>query len=117
MTQAIDPIKLKAAAEHLEWVLQQYPDSEDVQGLLHALTPLIEDAKAGKVATRVESMMRVPGAYNFSDGLYVPYRTPDVGKAYALFVTELEGGVTEQEKQLLDLVDALKDAIRSERSS
>jgi hypothetical protein len=26
MTQAIDPIKVKAAAEHLEWILNQYPD-------------------------------------------------------------------------------------------
>ena len=41
MTQIIDPIKLKAAAEHLEWVLQQYPDSEDVQSLLQALQPLM----------------------------------------------------------------------------
>ena len=31
MTQTIDPIKLKAAAEHLEWVLKQYPYSGDVQ--------------------------------------------------------------------------------------
>jgi hypothetical protein len=32
MTQQIDPVKLKAAAEHLEWVCQQYPDNDDVQG-------------------------------------------------------------------------------------
>ena len=31
MTQTIEPVKLKVAAEHLEWVLKQYPDSEDVQ--------------------------------------------------------------------------------------
>jgi hypothetical protein len=30
MTQAIDPVKLKAAAEHLEWVLRQYPNKPAV---------------------------------------------------------------------------------------
>ena len=92
MNQAIDPIKLKAAAEHLEWVLQQYPESKDVKDLLSALAPLIEDAKTGRLTQPVESMMKVPGAYNFSDGLYVPFRSPDVGEAYARFVTEMEGG-------------------------
>lgn len=31
MAQAIDPIRLKSAAEHLEWVLKQHPDAENVQ--------------------------------------------------------------------------------------
>lgn len=63
MTQAIDPIKLKAAAEHLEWVLRQYPDSEDVQSLLRSLTPLIEDAKAGRVLEPLDGI-KIPGAWN-----------------------------------------------------
>ena len=67
MTQAIDPVKLKAAAEHLEWVLKQYPDSEDVRSLLHSFTPMIEDAKAGRVLEPVDSM-KIPGAWNFGDG-------------------------------------------------
>lgn len=100
MTQAVDPVKLKAAAEHLEWVLQQYPDSDDVQSLLRSLTPLIEDAKAGRVVAPVDGM-KVPGAWNFSDGRYVPYQHPSVDGAYSDFVTELEGGWTEEEKQLI----------------
>lgn len=47
MTQAINPAKLTIAVEHMEWVLQRYSDSEEVQGLLAGLTPLIEDAKEG----------------------------------------------------------------------
>lgn len=117
MNQAIDPIKLKAAAEHLEWVLQQYPESKDVKDLLSALTPLIEDAKTGRLTQPVESMMKVPGAYNFSDGLYVPFRSPDVGEAYAKFVTEMEGGITEEEEKLLREADALKESIRKEGKS
>ena len=42
MAQTINPVKLKAAAEHLEWVLQQYPESEEVQSLLRSLAPLME---------------------------------------------------------------------------
>ncbi|CAM5262890.1 hypothetical protein [Rhodanobacter lindaniclasticus] len=67
MTQTIDPIKLKAAAEHLEWVLKQYPDSEDVQGLLHSLAPLLESAKADGVREAVDSM-KIPGARTSATG-------------------------------------------------
>src|SRR3546814_3929079 len=91
MTQAIDPIKLKAAAEHLEWVLKQYPDSEDVQGLLHALLPMLEEAKAMMVKEPVERRS-IPGGYNFGEGLYAPYGDPNVEEAYVGFSTEMRGG-------------------------
>lgn len=107
MTQRIDPVKLKAAAEHLEWVLKQYPDSEDVRGLLHSLGPLLEEAKAGRVGEPVDSV-KVPGAWNFSDGRYVPYKDPGVDSAYVAFVVEMEGGLSEQEKQLNARMDALR---------
>lgn len=77
MSQAIDPLRLKAAAEHLEWVLHQYPDSEEVQGLLRALTPLIEDAKAGRIEAPIDSG-KVAGAYQNADGVYTQYRDPSV---------------------------------------
>jgi hypothetical protein len=107
MTQAINLVKLKAAAEHLEWVLTQYPDSEDVQSLRRALTPLIEDAKAGRVLTPVDRM-KVTGAWNFSDGRYIPYENPSVDSAYVAFGIEMEGGLSEEEKQF----NARKDAMR-----
>lgn len=101
--QKIDPQKLKAAAEHLEWVLMQYPDSEDVQAMLRGLLPLIEDAKAGRIKQPVE---HIPFAYNFADGLYVPYRDPSVDGAYARFASEMRGGETEQERLLLARIQA-----------
>jgi len=110
MTQTIDPVKLKAAAEHLEWVLKQYPDSEDVQSLLRALTPLIEDAKTGRVSEPVDGM-KIPGAWNFGDGRYTPYKNPSIGGAYADFVTEIEGGMTEQDKRRLARMDAMRQAM------
>lgn len=116
-TRAIDPVKLKAAAEHLEWVLLQYPESEDVQSLLRALMPLIEDAKVDRVQAPVDSMMDIPGAYNFSDGRYVPYRTPDVGEAYAIFMAEMEGGLSEEEEGLLADVDDIRNPIKLEAKS
>lgn len=108
MTQTIDPVKLKAAAEHLEWVLQQYPDEPIVRGLLESLSPLIEDAKAGRVRAPLDGM-RVPGAYNHGDGRYVPYKNPDVGGAYAAFVTEMEGGLTETGKELRAHIEAMRN--------
>ena len=109
MTQRIDPVKLKAAAEHLEWVLKQYPDSEDVRGLLHSLGPLLEEAKAGRVGEPVDSV-KIPGAWNFSDGRYVPYKDPGVDSAYVAFVVEMEGGLNEQEEQLNVHMDATRRA-------
>lgn len=93
MTQTIDPIKLKAAAEHLEWVLEQYPDEPVVHGLLESLSPLIEDAKAALIKAPIYSG-GVPGAYGNADGVYVPFKDPSVGDAYAKFKVELGGGLT-----------------------
>lgn len=110
MTQAIDPIKLKAAAEHLEWALNQYPNSEDVQSLLRALTPLIEDAKAGRVLVPVDSA-NIPGAWNFGDGRYTPYDNPDVDDAYVDFRIEMRGGLTEDEDEFNARMDAMRKAM------
>ena len=84
MAQTIDPICLKAAAEQLEWVLKQYPDSEDVQSLLRALTPLLDDAKAGRVPEPVDRR-DIPGTYNFADGRYIDFSDPNVDGAFVRF--------------------------------
>lgn len=110
MTQAIDPAKLKAAAEHLEWVLKQYPESDDVQSLLRSLAPLIEDAKLGKVLAPM-SQRDIPGAWNFGDGRYIPYKKPSVGAAYANFIDEMEGGLTDDDKQRIARLDAMRKAM------
>ena len=101
MTQTIDPIKLKAAAEHLEWVLKQYPDSDDVQSLLRSLTPLIEDAKAGRLLQPVERD-DVPGAYNFGDGVYITCTKPSLDDAYTNFRIEIRGGLNNQERRIIE---------------
>lgn len=110
MTQTIDPVKLKAAAEHLEWVLKQYPESDDVQSLLHSLTPLIEDAKAGNLLIPIERG-EVPNAWNFADGRYIPYADPSVDNAYVEFSIQLRGGLTEQEVRLNARMDAMRKAM------
>ena len=111
MTQIIDPVKLKAAAENLEWVLKQYPESDDVQGLLQSLEPLIEAAKAGRLLLPI-SRRDVPGAYNFGDGLYIPYKTPNVDEAYTNFRTELRGGLTEQDKQDIARLEEIRRGVK-----
>ena len=109
MTQAIDPIKLKAAAEHLEWVLRQYPESEEVQSMLQGLLPLIEDAKSGKIKEPIE---RVPFGYRFSEGAFRPYKDPDVGHAYAVFATEMEGGLSDAGREIEAYIKAKKAAMQ-----
>jgi len=107
MDQTINPVKLKAAAEHLEWVLQQYPGSEEVQSLLLSLAPLIEDAKQGRILEPLDNM-NVPGAYNFTDGRYIPFKHPNVDSAYVTFLIEMEGGLSEEELQLNDRLQAMR---------
>jgi hypothetical protein len=107
MPQQIDPIKLKAAAEHLEWVCQQYPDNDDVQGLYRGLQTMIEEAKAGRVLVPVE---RVPYWYQHADGVYIPYKEPSVGGAYSRFADEMEGGLTEQDVRIIAKLKARMEA-------
>lgn len=111
MPQTIDPIKLKAAAEHLEWVLRQYPDDADVQGMLHGLMPLIEAAKLGAIE-RVLDIQDVP--YNWavnSEGLYDDFRNPSVRGAYVRFQIELQGGLTEQDERINARIAAMKASL------
>lgn len=115
MTQTIDQARLKAAAEHLEWVLRQYPDEPVVQGLLKSLLPLIEDAKAGRI-DRPIARGDVPGAYNFGDGVYSPYTEPSVDDAYTKFRIELRGGLTEQEKRQLAEMEAYRKTLLEGKS-
>lgn len=110
MTQAIDAANLKAAAEYLEWVLLHYPDSDDVQGLRRALAPLIEDAKAGRIEEPMDSG-EVPGTYNNADGVYIQYRNPSVGDAYAKFKVELAGGLADQDKKRHAEMEAFKRSL------
>jgi len=112
MTQSIDPVKLKKSADHLEWVLRQYPDSEDVQSLLRALLPLIEAAKAGRVLEPVERR-DIPGAYNFGDGGYTPCKDPDVDEAYSEFSAQMRGGRDEEENDLIAGVQAMLDGVKA----
>jgi hypothetical protein len=105
MTQTIDPIKLKAAAEHLEWVFQQYPNELVVQGLYQALLPMIEAAKDQKVYATVDRG-DIPGGYFFSDGAYRSFENPNIEDAYYEFVTEMEGGLTEQDERILAEIEA-----------
>ena len=106
MSQQINPEKLQAAAEHLEWVCQQYPDNEDVQGLYRGLLPLIDDAKAERI-TQIMDMQDVPSNWAVNaDARYDEYKEPSVRSAYVGFQTELEGGLTEEDKQIIAKLEA-----------
>jgi hypothetical protein len=109
MTQTIDPAKLKAAAEHLKRVLERYPDSAEVKGLLRALSPLIERAKARRVREPFEEEL-VPCGRSFAEGMYTQYGNPSVDDAYYAFAAELRGGRSPEEDQLIADTQAIIDA-------
>lgn len=118
MTQHIDPVKLKAAAEHLEWVLRQYPDESSVQALLQELQPLIEDAKAGRVSSPIANRNDIPSRWAVSaEGLYRAYVDPDIEGAYVAFAIEMEGGLTEDGKEINAILENIKRKIASEGKS
>ena len=98
--RVINPFKLKAAAEYLEWGLKQYPNEAVVQELYQSLLPMIDAAKSEKVFEPV-TRQDIPGGYLFGDGVYDQFNNPDVGEAYVQFKIEMMGGRTEQDKRIL----------------
>ena len=113
MTQKIDPVKLKAAAEHLEWVCQQYPDNEDVQGLYRGLQTMIEDAKEGRVIEPVADRQDVPYGYSFADGKFQGYDNPSVDSAYYGFSREMRGGLSDAAKRTIAKLAAMDAEIKA----
>ena len=112
MTQKIDPAKLKAAAERLEWVCQQYPNEESVQHVLKVMQPMIDDAKAGRILEPIPDRFELPFRWAMSaEGLFRDFADPDLAGAYVDFGVELEGGLTEQEKRILADMEAQREAI------
>jgi hypothetical protein len=59
---------------------------------------MIEDAKAGQVIEPVDRI-NIPGGYFFADGVYRPFKNPNVEEAYVDFKIEMSGGLTEQNKR------------------
>ena len=55
--------------------------------------------------------MRIPGTWNFGDGRYIPYNDPSVDEAYSDFITEMEGGLTEEDKQRIARLGAMRKAM------
>lgn len=109
MTQKIDPAKLKAAAERLEWVCQQYPNEKRVQGLLESMRPLIEDAKAGRVHAPIADRHDIPARWAVSgEGLYRDYKDPDVENAYVAFAIEMEGGLSQDDLDINAIIENIR---------
>jgi len=118
MPQKIDPIKLKAAAEHLEWVCQQYPDEKRVQDLLQDLHSMIEDAKAGRVVEPVTDWYGIPYRWAMSgERQFDTYKNPNIESAYGDFADEMAGGLTEQGKRILAGMEAQREAILKGRAT
>jgi len=107
---AINPVKLKAAAEHLEWVLGQYPNEPAAQELYQSLQPLIGNAKAGEIS---QPIGKIPGSYFFSAGMCDSLTDPDLEQAYILFVKEARGEITERNDRRSIGIAALQGTIKA----
>ena len=109
MTQKIDPAQLKAAAERLEWVCQQYPNEESVQGLLKSMRSLIDDAKAGRISAPITHRHDIPARWAVSgEGLYRDYKDPDVEDAYVAFAIEIEGGLSQDDQDINAIIENIR---------
>lgn len=105
MTQSIDQARLRAAAEHLDWVLSCYPDHEGIRNLREVLASLIERAKAGLI-TEPQDRRDFPAGWALAEGLYADLKDPSVDDALIEFSIELRGGLTEREKRLIAKLEA-----------
>lgn len=103
MSQAIDPAQLKANAEDLEQALLQHADKPAAQQLLIAMLDLICDAKAGRVRTPLDS---VPCGRAFADGAFAGLKDPDVDEFYVAFSVQLRGGISPEDRQDIDWLNA-----------
>lgn len=102
MTQAIDQVRLRAAAERLEWALSKHEGDAYARALLQSLMPLLDAAKAERIREPIDQH-DVPGAYNFGDGRFSGLQEPNVDNAYSAFATELAGGLSERERRIIEL--------------
>ena len=100
MTQSIDQVRLRAAAEHLERVFGHYPEHAQVQGVCDALALLISDAKAGRIHEPLD-LREIPGGWHLAEGTFRDLRDPNVEQAYGALATELQGGWSDRERRLL----------------
>lgn len=100
MAQAIDKAQLRAAAEHLDWVLSCYPDQEKVQNLRASFTPLIERAKSGLI-TEPQDRDDFPARWALAERVYADFESPSVEEALVAFSVELRGAPTDREKRLI----------------
>lgn len=110
MAQQIDPIKLREAAEHLEWVLHQYRGHDVPQTLLHSLADLLDAAKLGRINAPINDL-EIPGSYEFGDRQFSDFKDPSIDDAYAKFGVELRGGLTEEEKRFYAEMSAYRNSL------
>jgi hypothetical protein len=79
---------------------------------------MIEDAKAGKFLQPVNDRQDTPFRWAVStQGLYRDYREPNIEGAYVDFATEMEGGLSEDDIQMLADMEIHRQAILEARKS
>lgn len=114
MSKTIDAEKLKAAAEHLEWVLNQYSENGDVRKLLSAMSVIINEAKAGMISVPTEM---IPCRHLITEGIYRDFENPSVESAYYSFATEMRGGPTKREVERQARMEAAWQALKGSGGS
>lgn len=103
--QPIDHVRLRTAAKRPEWALLQHADEAYALALLQSLEPLLEAAKAERIQGPIDQQ-DVPETYNFGDERFSRLQEPNVDNAYSDFATELAGGLSERERELIDRLNS-----------
>jgi hypothetical protein len=99
---------LMNSANELDKLLRQYAEFDDeAKTMLRVLTPLIQDARSGKIITPVESR-NIPGTRNYLEGNLQQYR--DFDDAYGRFILEVTGGETPARREIREKFEERRKA-------
>lgn len=98
-----DRLEKTAVAFEASFNAQIISDDRVIE-LFNNLLPLITLAKAKKIDRKIEDG-KIPGAYQFNEGLLRPYQGFE--KAFVDFRLELMGGITPKGQDALDIIDRL----------
>lgn len=95
---------LKDAAFRFEKVYKRTIKTKAIFATYNSLLPLLDDAKKGMILEPMKAK-EIPGNYHFIEGdLSV---ASEFQNAYIEFRVNLRGGLTKEEKDLIDIIENL----------
>lgn len=91
--------ELLDACTLLEEVCKKHAEDEEVKDFFNCISPIIEDARAGRIIPPIE-WSEIPCFLYFTEGTL--QRFPDVENAFATFRIALTGGIPDSIREFLE---------------